>query len=190
MMAAIFVLATAFSASSASNESVASKVERYQVWMTSGLKWERDPGEEGQYFASARVLYFGWDGKFGLFSGVALKNGKRMGLSEGEGGTISGGTWIARGSNISVSYRLVDFYKVLLPAGKQPPAVPGPVEQGDIRNAKGNSKRGEPLEQLVFNDQTFVPAPTFSMVELRELLELHDKNNRGAIQPSIARPLS
>jgi hypothetical protein len=134
-MAATFVLLVLFPASP-STETVASKVEKYQVWITSGLKWEADPGEKGQTFALARVLYFGGDGKFGFFSGVALKNGKRMGLSEGEGGTISSGTWIAKASSISVSYRLVDFYKVLLPAGKEPPAVPGAVEQGEVRNTK------------------------------------------------------
>jgi hypothetical protein len=79
---------------------------------------------------------------------------------------------------MSVTYRLGNF--LLLPAGVEPRAVPGPVEQGEVRNTKSSSKTGERLEQLEFKNQTFVPAPTFNALELRELLELYDKNNRGA----------
>ena len=77
-MAASFVLLVLFPASP-STETVASKVERYQVWITSGLKWEADPGEKGQTFALARVLYFGGDGKFGFFSGVASEKREKNG---------------------------------------------------------------------------------------------------------------
>jgi hypothetical protein len=60
------------------------------------------------------------------------------------------------------------------------PTVPGPVEQGEFRNTKSSSKTGERLAQLEFKDQTFVAAPMFNALELRELLEPYDKNNRGA----------
>jgi hypothetical protein len=79
---------------------------------------------------------------------------------------------------------------VLLPAGVELPVVPGPVEQGEVRNRKSSSKTGERLEQLEFKDQTFVPAPTFSAVELTELLELYDKNNRGATSSPSQHPPS
>ena len=58
--------------------------------------------------------------------------------------------------------------------------MPGAVEQGEVRNIKSSSKTGERLEQLEFSGQTFVPAPSFSTAQLRALLELYDKNNRGA----------
>jgi len=60
-MAATFVLLVLFPASP-STETVRSKVEKYQVWITSGLKWEADPGEKRTDFYIGASFVF-WRGR-------------------------------------------------------------------------------------------------------------------------------
>jgi hypothetical protein len=97
------------------------------------LSWYRAEGDpdlkEGA--AIGNTLYFGADGKFGMFRMYIVRNGNKMGLDEGGGGRIFCGEWSLTGDTVKVRYRLVDAYKLILPSEQQP-KVPGALEEHEI----------------------------------------------------------
>jgi len=144
--------------------------------MQKGLTWEHieaapDPQET---YAHGLVLYFAADGKFGMFSYNVVRNGKRMGLDEGDGGRIFSGSWTLENDAIKISYRLVDAYKLILPEEQQP-QVPGPVEERAISIIHLKSMKDTSAAELVLDRQTFQAAPAIRESSLRDFLQVYDR---------------
>ena len=76
---------------------------------------------------------------------------------------------------VAVNYRLVSWYKILLPEGQKPPAVPGAVREAEIRLEKSDAHGW----QLQFDGKKYEPAPGFKAADLRSHLEIHEKHPLG-----------
>jgi len=161
-------------------------VRKHSVWIRTGLSWERDPGEPTQKFASATVLYFGEDGKFGFFGGVALRRGSQLALSEGEGGTVYSGNWTANSEGIHVDYRLVDSYKVIQLEGQKPPEIPGSMKHATILLTQSSDGKTGKFQQLQFEDTKYEAAPAFKVSQLRSMLEIFDRAGPANKNPDPA----
>jgi hypothetical protein len=142
------------------------------VWLEKGFTWVHPEGglDPKESSAIGSTLYFGADGKFGMFEMNIVRTRDKMGLDEGDGGRIFGGQWFLRGNRIKVRYRLVDAYKLLLPPDQQP-KVPGPVEEREMSIPA--SKSGTP--KLQFEGKIYQPAPRIKASSLRQFLDVYDK---------------
>jgi hypothetical protein len=113
----------------------ASKIfARQHGWIQKDISWYRPEGEPDlkQTYGNGKVLYFGGAGEFGRFTGVVVKHGKTLMLSEGDGDIIYRGTWTASRHGIAIVYRLADSYKILRTEGAKEPDIPGPVENSSV----------------------------------------------------------
>jgi len=167
--------------SGASSADEGSKVLRqHAVWIQEGISWERPEGETDPHrsYAATRFLYFGADGKFGVFQGIVIKTRKGMALSEGDGEMVFGGGWKLANEGVPVSYRLVSWYKIMLREGQKPPVVPGEVVHGEIRLEKSDAqpRSGWHLE---FEGKRYEPESGFKAADLRSHLEIHEQHPLG-----------
>lgn len=144
---------------------------KHRVWLEKGLAWEHVEGDPDarESYAVGRVLYFGVDRRFGMFQGNIVRNGHGMGIDEGDGGRVFSGQWTLNGNNLKVNYRLVDAYKLMLPADQQP-KIPGPVEERDVSLV--DLKIAAP--EFQFEGKSYQPS-SIKESSLRELLEALDK---------------
>jgi hypothetical protein len=133
-------------------------IEQHPVWIQEGISWDRIEGETDpdRTYAGARLLYFGPDGKFGVFQGVVIKTRKSMALSEGDGEMVFGGEWNLVNGAALVSYRLVSWYKIMLREGQKPPVVPGEVLHGKVQLVKSDVQ-SEPGWHIEFEGKKYVP---------------------------------
>lgn len=172
--AAILLLGNLLAPAFAGNE-IDRIVRKYSVWIRTGLSWKQDPGEPTQKFSSATILYFGEDGKFGFFGGVALRRGSHLALSEGEGDRVYSGSWATSTEGIQVNCRLVDSYKIMQLEGQKPPEIPGPMKYATILlDQSGNGKAGK-FQQLQFEGIKYEAAPGFKASQLRSMLKILDR---------------
>ena len=139
----------------------------HPVWIQEGLSWEQDPGDKQQRWAAGSVLYFAKGGDFAKFGGVLIKRGPKIGLSEGEGEIVYAGTWKAKDGTIQADYRLIGEYKLVRPAGQQPPAIPGPVRHAEIPSVSQSPMRIE------FDGTKFESSSAFSTRELKSHLQIY-----------------
>jgi len=162
--------------SAAGTNKPVSLLAKHRVWMQKGLAWEHPEGglDPQEAYANGTVLYFGADGKFGMFSYNIVRNGKRLGLDEGDGGRIFSGSWTFENDAIKISYRLVDAYKLILPKEQQP-QVPGPVEERRIPITHLKSMKDSSTAELVLDRQTFQASPAFRESSLRDFLRVYDR---------------
>jgi hypothetical protein len=183
----ICLFATAISTAQA-QVNVAKLVKKHPVWLVNGLKWEHVEGETDltETYAGGTILYFGTDGKFGMFGGVIIRQGRKMGLSEGEGGTVYSGKWAEVDGGVEVTYRLVEAYKLILPQGEKPPEVPGPIQTEVIRLAPPNLKSSEKAPEIKFAGKIFEPKLSLRAADLRFKLETIDKRGPDASQKDSA----
>jgi len=173
-VAAILLLGNLLAPAFAGNE-IDRIVRKHSVWIRAGLSWEPDPGEPTQKFASATILYFGEDGKFGFFGGVALRRGSHLALSEGEGDRVYSGSWATINEGIQVNYRLVDSYKIMQLEGQKPPEIPGPMKHTTILLEQSSDGKAGKLQQLQFEGIKYEAAPSFRVSQLRSMLEHFDR---------------
>jgi hypothetical protein len=164
----------------ASPQQSAKILKQHSVWIQEGISWDRIEGDTDPHrsYAGARLLYFGPDGKFGVFQGVVIKTRKRMALSEGDGEMVFGGDWKLVNDEVPVSYRLVSWYKIMLREGQKPPMVPGEVLHGEIRLERSDvqSRSGWHLE---FEGKKYEPESGFNAADLRPHLEIHEQHPLG-----------
>jgi len=139
----------------------------HPVWIQEGLSWEQDPGDNKQTWAGGSVLYFAKNGNFARFGGTLIKRGPKLALSEGEGEIVYAGTWKVNDGTIQADYRLVGDYKVVRPAGQQPPAIPGPVQHAKIRSVSQSPIRIE------FDGTNFEASSALSTSELKSRLQIY-----------------
>lgn len=153
------------------------------VWIQEGISWDRMEGETDPHrtYAGARLLYFGPDGKFGVFQGIVIRTQKSIVLSEGDGEMVFRGEWKLVNSVVPVSYRLVSFYKIMLREGQKPPAVPGEVLHGEIRLEKSDVQSGSGW-RLEFEGKKYVPESGFKVADFRSHLESHEQHPLGGQQ--------
>jgi hypothetical protein len=144
------------------------------------------PGRADSEVCQCTVLYFGEDGKFGFFGGVALRRGSQLALSEGEGGTVYSGNWTANSEGIHVNYRLVDSYKVMQSEGQKPPEIPGPMKHATILLTRSSDGKTRKFQQLQFEDTKYEAAPAFEVSQLRSVLEIFDRAQPANKSPDPA----
>ena len=144
---------------------------RQHVWIQKDISWYRPEGEPDpkQTYGNGKVLYFGGAGEFGWFTGVVVKHGNTLMLSEGDGDIIYSGTWKANRDGIEVNYRLVDSYKILRPEGGKEPRIPGPAEKSKVLVVGVGTGDASILE---FQGLKYELSPGFKSSELKEMLEL------------------
>jgi hypothetical protein len=153
------------------------------VWIQKGISWDRMEGDDDPHrsYAGAKLLYFGPDGKFGTFQGIVIKTQKGMAVSEGDGEIVFGGDWKVVNDEISVSYRLISWYKIILKEGQKPPVVPGDILHGEIRLEKEDARSGSTRE-LEFEGKKYEPESGFKAADLRSHLQIHDQHPLGGQQ--------
>jgi len=164
------------STSAAGTNKPVSVLAKHRVWLQTGLVWEHpEEGlEQQEKYAIGTILYFGADGKFGLFEGTVTKEGNKMGFAEGEGHRIFSGTWVPKRGTIRVRYCLVEAAKLILPAEQQP-KVPGSMEEQEI-SLSDLAANGIGTTELSFDGKTYEAASTLKASDLREHLRFADKS--------------
>jgi hypothetical protein len=178
-MAALSLLLVPCSGASSGDES-SRVLKQHAVWLQEGISWDRPEGETDPHrsYAAARLLYFGPDGKFGVFQGIVIKTRKSMALSEGDGEIVFGGEWKLANDEIPVSYRMVSWYKIMLREGQEQPVVPGEVLHGEIRLKKADVRSGSGW-QVEFEGKKYEPEAGFKAPELRSHLGTHEQHPLG-----------
>ena len=158
-------------------------LKQHAVWIQEGISWDRMEGDDDPHrtYAGARLLYFGPDGKFGVFQGIVIKTRKSMALSEGDGEMVFGGEWKLVNNDVSVSYRLVSWYKIMLRESQKPPVVPGEVLHGEIRLEKSQAQT-KSAWYLEFEGKKYEPELGFKAADLRSHLEIHEQHPLGGEQ--------
>lgn len=153
------------------------------VWLQVGLKWDRPEGAANlqEEYAAGTVLYFAKGGKFGVFRGVLVRTGRRLGLSEGDGEAVYAGDWKAAVGGAEVRYRLVSWYKLTTPAGQAPPVVPGPTQQSTVGVAVSYAGKKR-IWHVEFDGKEYESTEGFRISELREHLRIHEEHPLGPNQ--------
>jgi hypothetical protein len=161
------------------NDEISRALRGHSVWLQAGLTWDRAEGETDPHksYAAGTILYLGPDGKFGVFRGIVIKTGRRLGLSEGDGEAVYSGDWKITSDEVLASYRLISWYKLMAPAG-QAPVVPGPTQRSTIR-IKSFLKKKEQVWRLEFDGKEYEIVMGLRASELREHLEIHEKHPLG-----------
>ncbi len=144
-------------------ESQAADVLRsHRVWVYQHTRWEKAPPEVESRIstASATVLYFRDDGKFGMVDCFLIKGRRSLGISNGDGLNIYVGEWSEKDGVINVSYRLVE--RTVRMIGE---TLPSPVQTAIVsyKDKRNRSARISPAARLVFNGKEY--APTFTLDE-------------------------
>jgi hypothetical protein len=146
---------------------------RNAVWISERTPWQQDPGEPKQSWADATILYFGPNGKFGMFNAVVIRGGGRMSLAD-EGESVSSGSWTPRGGAIQLSYRLIAQYKIMRPVGASPPEIPGPIQDAEATFKPEKNTGANAVGYLEFRDEKFKAAAGFRISELTSRLQVDD----------------
>jgi hypothetical protein len=99
-------------------------------------------------------------------------------LSEGEGEAIWSGSWKLAGADVSADYRLVSWYKMLVPESERPRQVPGPIQHAMLKIVKSSVGMGNGW-MVEFDGKKYVATSGFRTSELRLHLQLHEQSPTG-----------